>query len=248
MVLANGQHMFTCAGGGSYSLSAPLDGSGNITLYCFASGFAPFKEVMAGGAVGKTIQMDRAAQDSRTMTVNSTATPTTPSGWVTLSGTVAHDGSPLCAMILANGQNTFTCSDPGKFELDIPLDANGEITLYGFASGFQPYKQVRSGQEPEASLLPLAQGSCWEFGWTQYESSYAMSDTSYSLETGYYRVTLGAAENIGGISMHAVEISGHPGDYAPRWERIGGDSAGRIFGAQTGSRTLVTLYDPVSGS
>lgn len=248
MLLANGQHQFTCSGDGSYSLSVPPDGNGNITLYCFAAGFAPYKQVMTPGeAVGKTILMDRAVKNGRTMSVTSHTATSDREGWVTLSGTVVYNDAPLCAMILANGQNTFTCSDPGNFRLDVPLDDNGDITLYGFASGFQPYQEIRSGKEPETPLLALTQGGFWEFGWTEYESSYAMSDTSYSLETGYYRATLGTAENIGGILMYALEISGHPGDYTPRWERIGGDSAGRIFGTEAGSRQLVTLYDPSSG-
>ena len=102
------------------------------------------------------------------------------------------------------------------------------------------------GTGTETPLLPLVEGTWWEYGWTEYESSYAMSDTSASLEIGVYRITLGAAENIGGISMYEVEVSGDPGNYDPSWERIGGDSAGRIYGTAAGSNTLVTLFDPTS--
>jgi hypothetical protein len=46
-------------------------------------------------------------------------------------------------MILANGQKMFSCgANLGQFELDVPLDANGKITLFGFASGLQPYKEA----------------------------------------------------------------------------------------------------------
>jgi hypothetical protein len=46
-------------------------------------------------------------------------------------------------MILANGQNMFSCgADLGTFDLEVPVGASGEITLYGFVSGFAPYKNV----------------------------------------------------------------------------------------------------------
>jgi hypothetical protein len=68
-----------------------------------------------------------------------------PTGiWVTLSGTVSFDGQPLCAMILANGQYMFSCppDNLGVFDLEVPLDDEGEITIQAFASGFLPYKTV----------------------------------------------------------------------------------------------------------
>jgi hypothetical protein len=61
--------------------------------------------------------------------------------WVTTYGSVTFEGTSLCAMVLANGQYMFTCGDDlGLYNLDVPLDENGEITLYGFCSGFSPFK------------------------------------------------------------------------------------------------------------
>ena len=57
--------------------------------------------------------------------------------------TVYYDGTPLCAMILVNGQSMFSCgANPGVFDLEVPLDGNGEITLYVFCAGFAPYREV----------------------------------------------------------------------------------------------------------
>lgn len=42
LALANGQHAFSCGGGGAFTLTGvPLDGDGRITLQTFASGFSP---------------------------------------------------------------------------------------------------------------------------------------------------------------------------------------------------------------
>jgi hypothetical protein len=60
-----------------------------------------------------------------------------------ITGTVTYEGEPVCAMVLANGQNMFSCgSDLGTFDLEVPLDGNGEITLCVFCSGKAPYKDI----------------------------------------------------------------------------------------------------------
>ena len=68
-------------------------------------------------------------------------------GWVNIYGTVKYNGSPVCAMVLANGQYKFTCSGDGSFKLDVPLDENGQITVSLFvvdllhlSSRFSPIK------------------------------------------------------------------------------------------------------------
>ncbi len=46
MVLANGQHMFTCADEGEYSMSVPLNDDDQIIFYAFCEGFMPFKQIL----------------------------------------------------------------------------------------------------------------------------------------------------------------------------------------------------------
>ena len=52
-----------------------------------------------------------------------------------IAGTVSSDSfDPLCAMVLANGQYMFSCGDSlGEYDLTVPVDENGEITLFKFA-------------------------------------------------------------------------------------------------------------------
>jgi hypothetical protein len=146
MVLGNGQHMFTCDENfGVYSLEVPLDENSEITLYGFVSGFSPFKIILSPGrALDFDINMTRAASDSREVDITVQTEPgTTNPNWIRISGTVTYDEEDLCAMILANGQSMFSCGgDFGTFDLEVPLDENGEITLYVFCSGFAPYKEV----------------------------------------------------------------------------------------------------------
>ena len=146
MVLANGQYMFTCGADlGMFDLEVPLDTNGEITLYGFCSGFSPFKAILTPDqALNVDINMTRAASDSREIEMTfQTEAGITNQDWVRIRGTTTYDGTPLCAMILTNGQNMFSCgADLGTFDLEVPLDVNGEITLYCFSSGFAPYKAV----------------------------------------------------------------------------------------------------------
>ncbi len=78
---------------------------------------------------------------------------TTPSGF-RLTGLITHEGAPLCALVLANGQFMFTCGDPlpkGDFDLTVPLDGYGQITLFGFSAGLLPFQQTFS---PAPSTSP----------------------------------------------------------------------------------------------
>jgi hypothetical protein len=56
MVLANGQYMFTCNPVGEFTLTTPLDGDGEITLYGFCSGMMPYKALFNTGALPDTGQ------------------------------------------------------------------------------------------------------------------------------------------------------------------------------------------------
>ena len=140
MVLANGQYMFSCDGTGAYSLNVPLDSSGDITLFAFADGFAPFRVKSSGGAPS-TVIMKTAAATSPTINVLR-STSCLDTGQVRITGQVeSQNGAALCAMVLANGQNMFSCGSPaGAYDLTVPLDDNQQITLFAFADGFQPYR------------------------------------------------------------------------------------------------------------
>jgi hypothetical protein len=101
--------------------------------------------VIGAYTIEVTIVPETSCPESKSPIVTTvTATDaTTPSGWARINGTVEYDGSPLCAMVLANGHYMFSCGENnGKYDLTMPLDGNGQITQYVFVSGFQPYKQT----------------------------------------------------------------------------------------------------------
>ncbi len=141
MVLANGQHMFTCSGDGRFDLDVPLDDQGQILVQCFCSGRAPWKQAIdPEDGVDMQIELgdDAGGQELDVVcTLQSIV-----AGGVRVSGTVSYNGVPVCSMVLANGQYMFTCSGDGGFSLDVPLNDAGGITLYSFCSGRPPYKVI----------------------------------------------------------------------------------------------------------
>ena len=153
MVLANGQYMFSCAGNGEYELEVPLDANGEITLFAFVDGLAPFKQILTPSeALDFDIEMQLASPDSKTPTVTSIAVESIDNpGWIDIAGSVALEGTPLCAMVLANGQYMFSCDPIGEYLLSVPLDSNGEITLFAFVDGLAPYKEIFSKYLPPPS-------------------------------------------------------------------------------------------------
>lgn len=141
MVLINGQFMFSCDGNGNYRLTVPLDSEGRATVFTFADGFEPFRRVVtpATHAVSFNI-VARAA--GMVASPNVTLTQVLPSGTrVTLRGRVTNAAStPLCAMVLANGEHMFSCNGQGLFDLNVPRASDGSITLFAFADGFRPFR------------------------------------------------------------------------------------------------------------
>ena len=62
MVLANGKHMFSCDGTGSYALNIPLDTNGQFKLQVYADGFAPTIQTFDEFSSVNDVRMARATE------------------------------------------------------------------------------------------------------------------------------------------------------------------------------------------
>jgi hypothetical protein len=143
MVLANGQYMFSCAGAGAYNLNVPLDENGQVTLFAFADGFSPFRVTDLPAGLPLTVRTETANPSSPFISMTRGVECST-NDWVRIYGVIeSFGGDPLCAMVLANGQHMFSCGDSqGRYDLTVPADGNGTVTVFGFADGFQPYSET----------------------------------------------------------------------------------------------------------
>jgi len=229
LVIANGQFMFT-GSAGYYDLEVPLNANGQITLYCFASKLAPFKEVLTPDGDVTTRDIEMVLSDSTRLPVvrilekEFTEYPNKR----LISGVVTYNEEYVSSLVLFNGQNMFTSASDGLFELDIPLDASGNITFYCFISGFSPLKVVFDPDTLSALVvldtvvLPLHQKLLgeWTFEYTinpTYEKTYTLDKIIRApADTGLPLYVLGSDES--GNDVRAYNVPGTPlyvlADYA----------------------------------
>ena len=141
MVLASGQFMFACNPVGVFSLTdLPRETDGTAKRQIYADGFFPKIDILTGST-------DDAVVMTRSGTCPSYNTPYDPGVFpdsagkrIDISGQVLLQDSQtaICAMVLANGQFMFSCDGTGNYELNIPLDTNGQFKLQVYADGFAP--------------------------------------------------------------------------------------------------------------
>ncbi len=143
LVLINGQSQFSCDGTGRYDMEVPLDENGMVMIQAFAAGnFSPARAVVTPEeAFEYSISMRDASTSDVPMTTWVVGPSASPDR-VRLTGTVESKTAPLCALVLANGQQQFTCGDSlGVYGLDVPLDRQGRITLQAFAAGLNSHRR-----------------------------------------------------------------------------------------------------------
>jgi PhoPQ-activated pathogenicity-related protein len=146
LMLANGRHVFSCGTSqGRFQMAIPLDQNGEATLFAFADGLSQYSLTFTPTGTPIDVQMHYAGADGPafSMPVTSISATDRPN-WVTIAGSaLTPAGAPVCALVLANGQHEFSCGENlGNYELTVPLDTNGEITVFGFADGLRTWKET----------------------------------------------------------------------------------------------------------
>jgi hypothetical protein len=149
LVLASGQFMFSCNPNGPFSLlDLPTENNGTVKRQVYADGFFPNVEVLQG-SVDETVVMTRVSSGSGACPDYNTpyepgVFPDSAGKQVDISGTVLLQDTqtPVCALVLGNGQFGFTCDGTGSYAANIPLDNNGQFKLQVYADGFAPSIQV----------------------------------------------------------------------------------------------------------
>ena len=141
MVLASGKFTFSCNPVGVFSLTGlPRENDGTVKRQIYADGFFPKIDSLSD-SVDDTVVMERAGTcPSYNPPIDPGVSPDSAGQRIDISGSVLLQNSqtPICAMVLANGQHMFTCDGTGSYALNIPLDANGQFKLQVYADGFAP--------------------------------------------------------------------------------------------------------------
>ena len=129
--------------------------------------------------------------------------------WSNISGTVSYGNTPVCGLILANGQFMFSCGqNQGVFNMTVPLDGNGEITLFSFVSGMAPFEKVLTPtQASNYSIYMQRAGDC-------DQTPYNQAQTERLIGKWYFTYTIISQFN-GTYTLPgpAVESTSTPGVY-----------------------------------
>ncbi len=136
-------------------------------------------------------------------------------GWVDVGGNVYSGGTPVCALVLINGQTQFSCDGTGRYDMQVPVDDNGMITVMVFADGFAPFNQTVTPEQAAAypiNILLDRKSPSFQVE-TTYEPSategwFVVSGTINSGTTPVCALTLAngqsmfsCAENLGKFSL-----------------------------------------------
>jgi len=142
MVLASGQFMFTCNPNGPFSLlDLPRETNDTVKRQVYVDGFFPVIDVLTGSSTDETVIMTRSGTCPNYNTPYEAGVfPGSAGKRIGISGTILLQDTttPVCAMVLANGQFMFSCDGSGNYALNIPLDNNGQFKLQVYADGFAP--------------------------------------------------------------------------------------------------------------
>ena len=164
MVLASGKFMFSCNPTGVFSLNnLPRETNGTVKLQIFADGFLPFKNTLVASGSYPVTMTPAGTCPNYNPPSNPGVFPGSAGQVITISGNVlvGSDGTtPVCAMVLANGQHMFSCGGAGSYSLNVPLDTNGQVKLQVYADGFAPYIERFDEFNPVNNALLARASEC----------------------------------------------------------------------------------------
>ena len=141
LVLASGQFMFSCNPNGPYSLlDVSRETDGSVKRQVYVDGFFPNVETLSGSVDETVVMMRTSSCPDYNSFPNPSKNSSSAGKWIDISGKVLlqNTQTPVCAIVLANGQFSFTCDGTGSYFGNIPLDDSGQYKLQVYADGFAP--------------------------------------------------------------------------------------------------------------
>jgi hypothetical protein len=141
MVLASGRYMFSCNPPGVFSLTGLLrETDGTVKRQIYAHGFFPKIDVLPDSTNEAVVMSRSGVCPDYNVPYQAAFVPGSAGKEIYITGKVLLQNSetPICAMVLANGQYMFSCDGTGSYFLQIPMDNNGQFKLQVYADGFAP--------------------------------------------------------------------------------------------------------------
>jgi hypothetical protein len=139
MVLASGKYTFSCNPVGVFSLtSLPRETDGTVKRQIYADGFFMKIDILSDSTNEAVVMTRSGTCPGYNIPYDPAFVPGSAGKDIYIAGQVLLQNSqtPICAMVLANGQHMFSCDGTGRYALKIPLDNNGQFKLQIYADGF----------------------------------------------------------------------------------------------------------------
>ena len=141
MVLSSGQYTFSCNPPAVFSLTGlPRETDGTVKRQIYAHGFFPKIDILPDSTNEAVVMTRSGTCPSYNLPYEPAFVPGSAGKEIYIAGEVLlqNGQTPICAMVLANGQYIFSCDGTGSYFLKIPLDNNGQFKLQVYADGFAP--------------------------------------------------------------------------------------------------------------
>jgi len=145
MVLASGMFQFSCEPNGPFALNnLPREIDGTVKRQVYVDGFFPTIDVLQGSTNEIVVMRKAGACPEYNSPYNGGGNPESAGDRIDIAGRILlqESDTPVCAMVLANGEFLFSCDGTGNYSLNIPLDGNGQFKLQVYADGFAPKVQT----------------------------------------------------------------------------------------------------------
>ena len=141
IVLASGQYTFSCNPPGVFSLTDVALGSDDtVKRQIYADGFFPKIDTLLDSTNEDVVMTRSGVCPNYNLPYEPAFVPGSAGKEIYIAGEVLlqNTQTPICAMVLTNGQHMFSCDGTGSYFLKIPLDSNGQFKLQVYADGFAP--------------------------------------------------------------------------------------------------------------
>lgn len=168
---------------------------------------------------------------------------------VSITGQILLNKSPVCAMVLANGVSSFSCDGAGNFSLpNVTRDSNGQVTLFAWAEGMNPYKVVFTpSANSESRQIAMALSPCNGAGGDLGGNASGIQQVTLSGKVFFQNTNTSVCAMVlaNGKSMFSCDSEGN---FSLEGVPVGSDGRVTLFSWADGFLPYKLVFKPTSSS
>ena len=95
------------------------------------------------------------------------------------------------------------------------------------------------------SIAWLQEGNFWKVAWHEVEINVGWTGGYGDYDLGSYTLKIGPPQQIAGLQMFELIVTGDTSKYTPLWEYIGADTNGNVYGIKSNNEAPVLIFSEV---